>query len=55
MHVSKRGKMEYPMFSIAFTGKAGYWLRGGFWLTWEDMLKGFTNILNQMGYEVVKK
>ena len=54
MHVFKRGKMPYSMFSISFRGKLA-WLRGGFWLTWDDFLKGITSILNQMGYEVITK
>jgi len=55
MHVHKRGKMPYSMFSISFTGKAGYWLRGGFWVTWDDILRGFAEILDQMGYRIVLK
>lgn len=55
MWIHQRGKMPLPMFSISFLGKAGYWLRGGFWISWEDIYKGFAKLLDQLGYEIVKK
>jgi len=54
MSVFQRSKMP-SMFIMHFSGKSGKWLRGGFWLTWDDLFKGITEILNQMGYEIVKR